>query len=194
MALSTLPVYCLSMFSTLVQWIHSLPNPVPSVQVPLAFDTRTVWIEHEKLCDSYTITLPRGPHLFKRQQHELLCLGHLHEVLEDILVCRLEEVAARVSVSKASDAQAVGWIELAEQELAASIPHTIELKQAGSRKKCLAVGKNRGERDFPKQGNHSYPHLTARQCQNRFTEPLQAHKHNKDKAFFVSNRTKLKGS
>lgn len=29
-------------------------------------------------------------YLFQWQQHELLSLGHLHEVLQDILVCRLE--------------------------------------------------------------------------------------------------------
>lgn len=88
--------------------------------------------------------LPPGSHLFKRQQHELLCLGHLHKVLEDVLVCRLEEVTAGVRVGKAPDPQAVGWVELAEQELAASVPHPIELKQAGSRKKCLGSGKEWG--------------------------------------------------
>lgn len=83
------------------------------------------------------------PHLFEGQQHELLSLGDLHEVLEDVFVGRLEEVAAGVGVSKATDAQAVGGVELAEQELAASVPHTIELKQAGSREKGLAGGKRR---------------------------------------------------
>lgn len=114
---------------------NPLPSPVPSVQLPWAFHSQT---EQEKLCCTQTSTLPAGPHLFKGQQHELLCLGHLHEVLEDVLVGRLEEVAAGVGVSKAPDAQAVGGVELAEQELAASVPHTIELKQAGSRKKGLA--------------------------------------------------------
>lgn len=59
---------------------------------------------------------------------------------------RLEEVAAGVGVSKAPDAQAVGGVELAEQELAASVPHTIELKQAGSRKKGLAQWKRMGQK------------------------------------------------
>lgn len=59
-------------------------------------------------------------------------------------MCRLEEVTAGVRVGKAPDPQAVGWVELAEQELAASVPHPIELKQAGSRKKCLGSGKEWG--------------------------------------------------
>lgn len=95
-------------------WVHSPAKP--SVQLPWALHTYTVpsKTEHEKPCHTYTFTLPSGPHLFKRQQHELLCLGHLHEVLEDILVCRLEEVAAGMRVSKTPDPQAVGWVELAE--------------------------------------------------------------------------------
>lgn len=35
-------------------------------------------------------------------------------------------------VSKTSDAQAVGGVQLAEEELAAGIPHPIELQQASS--------------------------------------------------------------
>lgn len=69
--------------------------------------------------------------LFQRQQHELLGLGHLHKVLQDVLVGRLEQVAAGVRVGKAADAQAVGRVQLAEEELAAGIPHPVELQQAG---------------------------------------------------------------
>lgn len=65
-------------------------------------------------------------------------------MLEDVLVGRLEEVTAGMGVSKAPDAQAVGGVELAEQELAASVPHTIELKQAGSRKEGLPQWKRMG--------------------------------------------------
>lgn len=120
----------------------------PSLQVPWALYTHMVPSETQlKPSHLHTFTLPSGPHLFQRQQHELLCLGHLHEVLEDILVRRLEEVAAGVRVSKTPDPQAVGWVQLAEQELAASVPHTIELKQAGSREKCLAVEKNWGGKE-----------------------------------------------
>lgn len=86
------------------------------MQVPWALDMHTLPFrtEDKKPCHTHTFTLPSEPHLFKRQQHELLCLGHLHEVLEDILVCRLEEVTAGVRVSKTPDPQAVGWVELAE--------------------------------------------------------------------------------
>ena len=69
-------------------------------------------------------------YLFQRQQHELLCLGNLHKVLQDILVCGLEQVAAGVRVSEASDAQAVGGVQLAEEELTAGVPHPVELQQA----------------------------------------------------------------
>lgn len=78
---------------------------------------------------------------------------------------RLEEVTAGVRVSKTPDPQAVGWVELAEEELAASIPHTIELKQAGSRKKCLAVEKNGGKESF--QGKETIFTLVSLQVNNR---------------------------
>lgn len=66
-------------------------------------------------------------HLFQRQQHKLLGLGNLYEVLQDVLMGRLEQVAAGVSVRKAADAQAVGGVQLAEEEFAAGISHTVEL-------------------------------------------------------------------
>lgn len=149
-------------------WVHSPAKPCPlSVKVPWALHMHAVpsRTEHENPCHTQTFTLPSGPHLFKRQQHELLCLGHLHEVLEDILVRRLEEVTAGVRVSKTPDPQAVGWVELAEEELAASIPHTIELKQAGSRKKCLAVEKKGGKESF--QGKETIFTLVSLQVNNR---------------------------
>lgn len=79
------------------------------------------------------VTVPpkTSAYLFEWQQHELLGLGHLHKVLQDILVSRLEQVAAGVCVSEPPDAQAVGGVQLTEQELAASVPHTVELQQAG---------------------------------------------------------------
>lgn len=80
------------------------------------------------------------PYLFQWQQHELLCLGHLNKVLQDILVCRLEQVTAGVRVSETSDAQAVGRVQLAEEELTAGIPHPIELQQAGCWKQRLGRG------------------------------------------------------
>jgi len=70
------------------------------------------------------------PYLFQWQEHELLCLGHLHKVLQHILVRRLEEVTAGVCVSEASDAQAIRGVQLAEEELAAGISHSIQLQQA----------------------------------------------------------------
>lgn len=44
---------------------------------------------------------------------------------------RLEQVAAGVRVGEAADAQAVGGVQLAEEELAAGVPHPVELQQAG---------------------------------------------------------------
>jgi hypothetical protein len=76
-------------------------------------------------------------YLLQGQQHELLCLGHVHEVLQHIPVCCLEQVTARVCVCKASDAQTVGGVKLAQQELAAGIPDTIQLQEAGSREQSL---------------------------------------------------------
>lgn len=69
--------------------------------------------------------------LFQRQQHELLGLGHLHKVLQDVLVRRLEQVAAGMCVCEAADAQAVRGVQLAEEELTAGVPHPVELQQAG---------------------------------------------------------------
>lgn len=69
-------------------------------------------------------------HLFQRQQHELLCLGHFHKVLQHVLVRRLEQVAAGVRVCEASDAQAVGGVQLTEEEFAARVPNSVELQQA----------------------------------------------------------------
>lgn len=76
-------------------------------------------------------------YLFKWQQHELLGLGHLHKVLQDILVCWFEQVAAGVRVSEASDAQAVGGVQLAEEELTTGVPHPVELQQARCREQRL---------------------------------------------------------
>ena len=70
-------------------------------------------------------------YLFQWQQHELLRLGHLHKVLQDILVGRLEQIAAGVRVCEAPDSQAVGGVQLAEEELTAGVPHPVELQQAG---------------------------------------------------------------
>lgn len=124
-------------------------------------------INQAKPHQAHTFTSPAAPHLFEGQQHELLCLGHLHEVLEDVLVGRLEEVAAGVRVGKAPDPQAVGWVELAQEELAASIPHTIQLKQAGSGKKCLAVEKNGEKRSF--QGKET-PFSPSSHCRSMAEE------------------------
>lgn len=58
---------------------------------------------------------PRKPsYLFEWQQHELLGLGHLHKVLQDIFVSRLEQVTAGVRIGEPSDAQAVGGVQLTE--------------------------------------------------------------------------------
>lgn len=82
----------------------------------------------------------RRSYLFQWQEHELLRLGHLHKVLQDILVGGLEQLAAGVRVSEASDAQAVGGVQLAEEELTAGVPHPVELQQAGGREQGLKRG------------------------------------------------------
>lgn len=87
------------------------------------------------LCPTHPKTKP--PYLLQWQQHELLGLGHLHKVLQDVLVSWLEQVAAGVRVSEAPDAQAVWGVQLAEQELAARVPHAVELQQAGRRQQRL---------------------------------------------------------
>lgn len=79
-------------------------------------------------------------YLFEGQQHELLCLGHLHEVLQDVLVGGLEQVAAGVRVGEAADAQAVGGVQLAQEELAAGVPHPVELQEAGGGEQRLQGG------------------------------------------------------
>lgn len=144
-------------------WLHFPAKPCP-LCVSRAVPSR---INQTKPRQAHTFTSPAAPHLFEGQQHELLCLGHLHEVLEDVLVGRLEEVAAGVRVGKAPDPQAVGWVELAQEELAASIPHTIELKQAGSGKKCLAVEKNGEKRSF--QGKET-PFSPSSHCRSMAEE------------------------
>lgn len=78
-----------------------------------------------------------GSYLFQRQKHELLCFGHLDKVLQDILVCWLEQVAAGVRVSKTSDPQAVGGVQLAKEELTTGVPYPVELQQARCRKQRL---------------------------------------------------------
>lgn len=50
---------------------------------------------------------------------------------------RLEQVAAGVSVRKAADAQAVGGVQLAEEEFAAGISHTVELQETCCRQQGL---------------------------------------------------------
>lgn len=92
------------------------------------------------------LTVPLTPsYLFEWQQHELLGLGHLHEVLQDVLVSRLEQVAAGVRVCEAPDAQAVRGVQLAEQELAARVPHAVELQQAGRGEQRLRGGGGGGD-------------------------------------------------
>lgn len=83
-------------------------------------------------------------YLLQRQQHELLGLGHVHEVLQHIPVGRLEQVAARVCVGKAPDAQAVGWVELTEQKLAAGVTDTVQLQEAGGREQGLRGQRREG--------------------------------------------------
>lgn len=90
------------------------------------------WITHFE-----NLSLTFRPHLFERQQHELLGFGHLHKVLQDIFVGRLEQVAAGVCISEATDAQAVRGVQLTEQELAASVSHSVQLQEAGRREQRL---------------------------------------------------------
>lgn len=82
-------------------------------------------------------------YLLEWQQHELLGLGHLHEVLQDVFVGRLEQVAARVRVGEPPDAEAVGGVQLTEQELAARVAHAVKLQQAGRREQRLGGQKQR---------------------------------------------------
>lgn len=53
---------------------------------------------------------------------------------------RFEQVAAGVRVGERSDAKTVRGVQLAEQELAAGIPHPVELQQTGSWEQCLEGG------------------------------------------------------
>lgn len=78
-------------------------------------------------------------YLLQRQQHELLGLGHVHEVLQHVPVRRLQQVAARVRVREAPDAQAVGRVKLTQQELAAGVTDAIQLQKAGSWEQSLWV-------------------------------------------------------
>lgn len=48
-------------------------------------------------------------------------------------------------VSEPSDAKAVGGVQLAEQELAACIPHPVELQQTGCREQRLGGGGRGGD-------------------------------------------------
>lgn len=54
-------------------------------------------------------------------------------------MCRLQQVTAGVRVSEASDAQAVGGVQLAEEELTAGVPHPVELQQARCWEQRLAI-------------------------------------------------------
>jgi len=77
--------------------------------------------------------------LLEGQQQELLGAHHLLEVLQGVLVGSRVELLAGVGVREASDAQAVGRVKLAQQELAARIPHGVHLQQSGGRQKHLHV-------------------------------------------------------
>jgi len=77
--------------------------------------------------------------LLEGQQQELLGAHHLLEVLQGVLVGPRVELLAGVGVREAADAQAVGRVKLAQQELAARIPHGVHLQQSGGRKKHLHV-------------------------------------------------------
>ena len=50
---------------------------------------------------------------------------------------RLQQVAAGVRVGEAPDAQAVGRVQLAEEELAAGIAYAVQLQQTGGREQGL---------------------------------------------------------
>lgn len=83
---------------------------------------------------------PAGPtscYLFQGQQHKLFGLGHVHEVLQHVPVGGLEQVAAGVRIGKAPDAQAVGGVELTQQELAAGVSDAIQLQEAGGWEQSL---------------------------------------------------------
>jgi hypothetical protein len=77
--------------------------------------------------------------LLERQQQELLGPDHLLEVLEGVDV-RLEvQLLAAVGVGEAADAEAVGGVQLAQQELAAGLAHLLHLQHAAGGQQDLHV-------------------------------------------------------
>ena len=65
------------------------------------------------------------------QQHELLVLGHLDEVVLRELTSKVAQLEARLSVCKEPDADAVGRVEELLEERAAGFDDRRQLEQAG---------------------------------------------------------------
>lgn len=77
--------------------------------------------------------------LLERQQQELLGTHNLLEVLQGVLMRPRVQLLAGVGICKAAYAQAVGGMQLAQQELTAGIPHRVHLQQSGRGQQHLYV-------------------------------------------------------
>ena len=69
--------------------------------------------------------------LLRRQQHELLVLRHLDEVVLRELACKVPQLQAGLSISKKTDANAVGRVEQLLEECTAGLDDGGQLEEAG---------------------------------------------------------------
>lgn len=70
-------------------------------------------------------------YLAERQKEELFCEGDLLKILECIFVRFPEQLLAWVGVCETPDPEAVGGVQLSEQELATRLSHALHLKKTG---------------------------------------------------------------
>ena len=78
-------------------------------------------------------------HLVRLETEELVALQDLGEMSLDVVLGVDQQVQAAVKVREGSDAETVGGVELALQELTAGVSHVVELEQVGGGEERLNV-------------------------------------------------------
>ena len=78
-------------------------------------------------------------HLVRLETDELVTLQNLREVSLYVVLGVEQELQAAVKVCEGPDAETVGGVELALEELAAGVSHVVELEEVGGREEGLDI-------------------------------------------------------
>lgn len=104
---------------SVISQVHLLGSPPPLFPNWGPF----IWVIHFPVSHLNLITLYQLLHFCLAEEHELLVLNHLREMLLGKELSSLHQVQAVVSFGKVADTQTVGGIELTLQEITARSFH-----------------------------------------------------------------------